>query len=69
MPSTDKQIFHAEKQACFYKYFVPYCPAYLTHNTNLNANLASGILVSENFLAFDSIDVKHLLDDFIRLTP
>ena len=41
----------------------------LTHNINLNANLANGTLVREHSLAFDSIDEKHLLDDLIRLTP
>ena len=69
MPNTDEQILYAEKQTCFYEYFVPNCPAYLTHNINLNANLANGTLVREHSLAFDSIDEKHLLDDFIRLTP
>ena len=69
MPNTDEQILYAEKQTCFYEYFVPNGPAYLTHNINLNANLANGTLVREHSLAFDSIDEKHLLDDLIRLTP
>ncbi len=69
MPNTDEQILYAEKQTCFYEYFVPNGPAYLTHNINLNANLANGALVREHSLAFDFIDEKHLLDDLIRLTP
>lgn len=28
----------------FYEYFAPKCPAYLTHNVNLNANLANETL-------------------------
>ena len=68
MPNMDEQIFSTEKQTCFYEYFVPNCPAYLTHNINLNANLANGTLVREHSLAFDSIDEKNLLDDLIR-TP
>ena len=69
MPNTDEQILYAENQSYFYEYFVPNCPAYLTHNINLNANLANGTLVREHSLAFDYIDEKNLLDDLIRLTP
>ena len=53
----------------FYKYFVPTCLAYLTHNININSNLANRTLVREHSLAFDSIDEKYLLDDLIRLIP
>ncbi len=68
MPNMDEQILYAENQTCFYEYFVPNCPAYLTHNINLNAHLANGTLVKEYSLAFDSVDEKHLLDELIRLT-
>ena len=59
-PNKDEEII-AEKQTCFYEYFVPNGPAYLTHNINLNANLANGTLVREHSLAFDSIDEKIFL--------
>ncbi len=58
-----------QNQTCFCEYFVPNCPAYLTHNINLNAHLANGTLVREHSLAFDSSNEKHLLDDLIKLTP
>ena len=61
MPNTDEQILYAEKQTCFYEYFVPNGPAYLTHNINLNANLANGTLVREHSLGFDSIDENIFL--------
>ena len=69
MPTTDEKILHGEKQTCFYEYFVPNCPAYLTRNINLNANLANGTIERDHSLAFDSIDEKNLLGDLIRLTP
>ncbi len=68
MQNKDEKTLYAEKQTCFNENLVPNCPAYLTHNINLNANLANGALVREHSLAFDFIDEKHLLDDFIRLT-
>ena len=69
IPHTDEEIMCAEKQSCFYEYFVPNCPAYLTHNVNLNANLANGTLVREHSLAFNSLNEKNYLDHLIKLTP
>ena len=69
IPLTGDEIMHAEKQACFYEYFVPDCPAYLTHNINLNTNLANGTLLTENSSAFNSLDEKNCLDHLIKLTP
>ena len=59
---------HVEKQACFNEYFVPNCPAYLTHNINLNANLANGTLIREHCLALNFL-MKNLLDHLIKMTP
>jgi len=60
-PQTDEEIMHVEKQACFYEYFVHNCPAYLTHNINLNANLANGTLVREHSFAFNFFNEKTFL--------
>ena len=69
IPQTDEEIMHVEKQACFYEYFVPNCPAYLVHNINLNASLANGTLVREHSLAFNSLNEKNYPDHLIKLTP
>ena len=66
-PNTVEEISEAKKQTCFYEYFVPMCPAYLTHNTNLDANLANGTSIKVNPLAFDSI--KENLEIMIKTTP
>lgn len=47
-PQTDEEILCAEKQSCFYEYFVLNCPAYFTHDINLNANLTNGTLEREH---------------------
>ena len=45
------------------------CPAYLTHNVNLDAKLANGTSIREHSLAFDSKEDKILLDRLVRTTP
>jgi hypothetical protein len=61
MPHTDEELVHAEKRTCFYEQFVLICPAYPTHNINLNANFDNGILVSKHLLTLNSIYEKTSL--------
>jgi hypothetical protein len=68
-PHSDESLQEAEKQACFYEYFVPHCPAYLTYNLNLLNELANGTLVSEHSLAFDNSKEKVYLDEMVESTP
>jgi len=58
-PNTNEEILEAKKQTCFYKYCVPMCPVYLTHNINIDANLANGTPIKEHSLAFNSIEEKR----------
>jgi len=67
--STDEEMREAEQQNCFWEYYVQNCPAYLTHNVNLNAGLANGTSVKEHSLAFDSVEEKIYLEDMINTTP
>jgi hypothetical protein len=67
-PKSDDALDEAEKQNCFYEFFVPMCPAYLTYNINLSNDLANGTLVREHSLAFDTIDEKKFLDEMIATT-
>lgn len=57
---TDEEITHAEKQACFYKYFVPNCQAYITYNININTNLANGTLIRQHSLEL-TLWIKKIL--------
>lgn len=68
-PRSDELLREAEKQACFYEYFVPHGPAYLTNNLNLLNELANGTLVREHSLAFDNSDDKMHLDEMLQSTP
>jgi len=65
-PNTEEEISEAKKETYFYEYFVPMCPAYLTHNINPDANLADGTSIKENSLAFDSIKEKRNLETMIK---
>jgi hypothetical protein len=66
---SDESLQEAGKQACFYEYFVPHCPAYLTHNLILLNELVNGTLVSEHSLAFDNSKEKVYLDEMVESTP
>ena len=68
-PSTEEEMQEAEEQTCFYEYFVPRCPAYITHNINLDADLVNGTSAEEHSLGFDSAEEKTYLDNMIKITP
>jgi hypothetical protein len=68
-PHSDESLQEAEKQACFYQYFVPHCPAYLTYNLNLLNELANQTLVCKHSLAFDNSEEKVYLNKMVESTP
>eukprot|EP00956_Cyclotella_meneghiniana_P013072 scaffold18715_cov36-Cyclotella_meneghiniana.AAC.1 len=68
-PQNEGALKHAEGQNCFYEYFVPNAPAYLSYNVNLTNDLANGTLVREHSLAFETSEQKQYLDNLIDTTP
>ena len=60
LTKMDEEILYAEKQTCFYDYFVPNYLPYLTltHKINLDAHLANGTLVRDHSVIFDCNDEK-----------
>ncbi|KAL7530754.1 hypothetical protein ACHAXR_003654 [Thalassiosira sp. AJA248-18] len=60
-PSTPQQIEEAEKETCFWEYFVPMAPAYLTYNLNTDNDLANGSEVRLHSLSFDSDEATSFL--------
>ncbi|KAL7523372.1 hypothetical protein ACHAWF_000494, partial [Thalassiosira exigua] len=53
-PTTDEQMEKVERESCFWEYFVPQAPAYLSFNLNTNLDLANGTEVRLHSLAFDT---------------
>ena len=68
-PRNEDALRHAEQQNCFYEYFVPRAPAYLSYNMNLLNELANGTLGSEHSLAFETPEEKEYLDNMIASIP
>jgi len=68
-PGTLLQTEEAQKEVCFWEYFVPKAPAYLTYNLNVSQNLANGTEVVEDSLSFTSKEDEQYLIQMKEHTP
>ncbi|KAL7549323.1 hypothetical protein ACHAWF_017111 [Thalassiosira exigua] len=53
-PPTERQVSEAEKETCFWEYFVPMATGYLTHNLNTERELANGTEICLHSLSFET---------------
>jgi len=68
-PNSPRQIEEAEKEMCFWEYYVPKAPAYVTVNINVARGIANGTEVREDSLSFQSRREEQYLSQMIRETP
>jgi len=68
-PATAKQIDEAQKETCFWEYFMLMAPAYLTYNLNTDMGLVNGTDIRQHSLAFTSQDDETYINSMKHSTP
>ncbi len=67
-PSTERQVEEAEKETCFWEYFVPMAPGYLTYNLNTERDLANGAEIRLHSLSFETEEEADFLHQMQETT-
>ena len=68
-PASPQQLEAALNEVCFWEYFVPMAPSYLTYNLNVKNKLANGTLVQGHSLSFETKMEETFLKQMIKSTP
>jgi len=67
-PATEEKLHEAEKENCFWEYFVPMAPAYLNYNINVEEGLANGTLVRLHSLSMETHEEQEYLNQQLEET-
>jgi len=68
-PTNAHALEEAQDEPCFWEYFVPRAPAFLTTNINVNNDLANGTEVRMDSLSFQSPEDEEFLSEMIKSEP